>query len=104
MKRPARNSINVEEQSEVNQAEIFIKVAPRHYERLRSRISDNSLAREPIERARRIDHSGEGMLLETYNISCDEKQARIILETAEEYCPEIAEDIEKAIKIWRAGC
>lgn len=102
-KRPARNSNNVEERPEVNPAEIFIKVAPRHYERLRSRISDNSPAREPIERASRIDQSGEGVLLETYNISCDETQARIILQTAEEYCPEIAEDIEKAITIGRAG-
>jgi hypothetical protein len=81
--------------------EVFIKVPPRYYERLWSRIPDHSLAREAIERATRIDPAADGLLFEGYNIACDENQARIILEMAAEYCPEVVPDIEKAIA--RAG-
>ena len=75
----------------------FIKVAPRYYERLRSQIPSHSSAREAIDKATRIDHAVEGVLFEGYNIPCDEDQARILLETAKLYCPEIVRDIEEAL-------
>jgi hypothetical protein len=83
--------------------DIFIKVAPRYYERLRSQIPADSPAREAIDKATRIDHAVEGVLFEGYNIPCDEHQARIIFETAKQYCPEIVRDIEKALKGVRSG-
>jgi hypothetical protein len=80
----------------------FIKVAPRHYERLRSQIPTESPAREAIDKATRIDHAVEGVLFEGYNIPCDEDQARILLETAKQYCPDIVRDIEEALKLSRS--
>ena len=82
--------------------DIFIKVAPRDYERLRSRVPQNSPAHVAIERATRIDHAIEGVLFEGYTIPCDEDQARIILETAKQHCPEIVRDIEGAIRLARS--
>src|SRR6267142_6297276 len=43
---------------------IFIKVAPRYYERLRGQIPNQSPAREAIDKATRIDHAVEGVLFE----------------------------------------
>jgi hypothetical protein len=65
---------------------------------LRSQISTESPAREAIDKATRIDHAVEGVLFEGYNIPCDEDQARSLLETAKQYCPEIVRDIEEALK------
>ena len=79
--------------------DIFIKVAPRYYERLRSQISALSSAREAIDKATRIDHAVEGVLFEGYNIPCDDEQARILLETAKQYCPEIVPDIQEALRL-----
>jgi hypothetical protein len=82
--------------------EVFIKVAPRHYEQLRSQIHIESPAHEAIDRATRIDYSLEGVLFEGYNIPCNEEQAQIMLETARQCCPEIASDIEYAIRLARS--
>ena len=76
---------------------IFIKVAPRQYERLRSRIPPESPAQEAINKATRIDHAVEGVLFEGYSIPCDEDQAHIFLELSKQYCPEIVRDIEEAL-------
>jgi hypothetical protein len=81
--------------------DIFIKVAPRHYGRLRSHIPSQSPLREAIDKATPIDHAVEGVLFEGYNIPCDEDQARIILETAKQCCPEIVRNIEEAIRLAR---
>jgi hypothetical protein len=87
--------------------DIFIKVARRYYGRLRSQIPTESPAREAIDKATPIDHAVEGVLFEGYNIPCDEDQARILLETARQSCPEIVRDIEEALRLarrdWRAG-
>lgn len=82
--------------------DIFIKVAPRYYERLRSQIPAESRAREAIDKATRIDHAVEGVLFEGYNIPCDEDQARIIFETAKQYCPEIVREIEEVLRLTRS--
>jgi hypothetical protein len=81
----------------------FIKVAPRYYERLRIQIPAESPAREAIDKATRIEHAVEGVLFEGYNIPCDEDQARILLETAKQYCPEIVRDIEEALGLVRSN-
>ena len=81
--------------------EIFIKIPPRAYARLRSHIPVDSAAHEAIEKASRIDHSVEGVLFAGYTIGCNEEQARIILEAARQCCPEIIPDIEKAITLPR---
>jgi hypothetical protein len=77
--------------------DIFIKIARRPYDRLRSHIPAESAAREAVERASRIEHSVEGVLFAGYSIPCNEKQARIILETAKQVCPEIIPDIQRAM-------
>jgi hypothetical protein len=41
------------------------------------------------------------VLFEGYNIPCDENQARIILETAKQSCPEIVRDIEEVLRLAR---
>lgn len=82
---------------------IFIKVAPRGYERLRRHIPTESPAHEAINKATRIDHVLEGVQFEGYNIPCDVDQARIILQIAKQYCPDIIGDIEEAIELARPG-
>jgi hypothetical protein len=78
--------------------DIFIKVAPRQFERLRNQISTDAPAHEAINKATRIDHAVEGVLFEGYSIPYDEEQARIVLETAKQHCPEIVRDIEQALR------
>jgi hypothetical protein len=81
--------------------EVFIKIAPQEFSRLRDRITSDSPAHEAIDKATPINHAIEGVLFEGYNITCDENQARTILEVAQECCPEIIPDIEQAIKLAR---
>jgi hypothetical protein len=83
--------------------EIFIKIPPRAYNRLRSHVPADSSAHEAIEKASRIDHSVEGVLFAGYSIPCNEEQAQIILEIAKQYCAEIVPDIEKTITLARPG-
>jgi hypothetical protein len=83
--------------------QIFIKIAPREYNRLRAQIPTESAAHEAIEKATRIDHSLEGVLFAGYTIPCNEEQARIILEIARQCCPEIISDIEEAITLAEPG-
>ena len=83
--------------------EVFVKLGPQAYHRLRQHISVESPAHEAIERASRIDHSLEGVLFSGYSIPCNEQQARLLLEVAKQFCPEIVLDIEKAIKLAESG-
>lgn len=78
---------------------IFIKLASRDYEKLRSRIASGSPAREAIERATRIDYSLDGVLFEGYNIPCDERDAQVLLKIATQCCPEIVSQIQKAMRL-----
>lgn len=79
--------------------EIFIKLATRQYSRLRGHIPAESSAQEALSKATPIDHSLDGVQFAGYTIPCNEEQARIILETAARYCPEIVSDIEEAIRL-----
>ena len=81
--------------------EIFIKVAPEQFKRLRSQINSDSPAQEAFNKATRIDYSLEGVLFEGYNIPCNEKQARAIFEIAKQSCPELIPEIDKAIRLAR---
>jgi hypothetical protein len=81
--------------------EIYLKVAPRDYERLRGVIPGESPARGAIENATRVDHAVEGVLFEGYTIPCNEEQAKIIRTIAERYCPELVQTIDQAIRLAR---
>jgi hypothetical protein len=83
--------------------EMFIKIAPRAYNLLRSHIPAESAAHQAIEKASRIDHSVEGVLFAGYSVPCNDEQARILLEIAKQFCPEIIPDIETAIALARSG-
>ena len=80
-----------------------IKIALWAYNRLRSEIPSESAAHEAIENASRIDHSIEGVLFAGYSIRCNEDQARVILETAKQCCPEVVRNIEEAITLAQPG-
>jgi hypothetical protein len=82
---------------------IFIKLASRDYEKLRSRVPNGSPAHEAIERATRIDYSLDGVLFEGYSIPCDEHHARMLLEIARDGCPEIVPEIQKAMQLAESG-
>ncbi|HTM08528.1 MAG TPA: hypothetical protein VL754_09075 [Verrucomicrobiae bacterium] len=77
--------------------DITIKVSPANYEKLRQGLPHGSPAYEAIEKATWIEHAVSGVLFEGYDISCDEKQASVLLETARRCCPSAVHDIEKAI-------
>ena len=79
--------------------QINIKIATREYHRLRELVPADSVGREAIEKATRIDHSLEGVLFAGYVIPCDEEQARTIREIAAQYCPEVVPAIEAAISL-----
>jgi hypothetical protein len=81
--------------------EIYIKFAPRDYERLRNLIPAASPAREAIDNATRVDHALEGVLFEGYTVPCNGDQARAIREIAEQNCPELIPTIEQAIDLAR---
>lgn len=83
--------------------DIYIKVPPQQYERLRSQIPVESPAHQAINKATRIEHSLEGVLFEGYDIPCDENQARIIQKIAKQCCPELVPHIEQAIRLGRPG-
>jgi hypothetical protein len=82
---------------------IYIKLASRDYEKLRSRFPSGSPAHEAIERATRIDYSLDGVLFEGYNIPCDQSHAHMLLEIARQYCPEIVSEIQKAMRLAESG-
>jgi hypothetical protein len=77
--------------------EIFIKLATRDFNKLRSQIPKASGAQDAIAKATPIDHSLEGVQFAGYTVPCNEEQARILLETAKQCYPEIVPDIEEAI-------
>jgi hypothetical protein len=83
--------------------EVNIKMAPAQYERLRNSYPIDSPVRDLIDNARRVDHAIEGVLFAGYTIVCDENQARIFLETARRYCPEVIPQVEQAIKLARGA-
>jgi hypothetical protein len=83
--------------------DIYIKVAPQQYERLRSATPLESPAHEAINKATRIEHSLEGVLFEGYDIPCDENQARTFLKIANQCCPDLVPRIEQAIRIAQSG-
>lgn len=82
---------------------IFIKVAPEEYSRLRERIPTESPAHDAIAKAAPIGHAIEGVTFAGYGISCDENQARQILASAKECCPSAVLEIEKAIELARSA-
>jgi hypothetical protein len=82
--------------------EVFIKIAVRDFERLRSRVPEGSPAHEAIERATRIDYSVGGVLFEGYSIACDESSAHVLRQIASQHCPEILPKIEEAIRLAQA--
>lgn len=79
--------------------EIFIKLGPREYNRLRSRVPDGSPVQEAIDRATRIDYSLGGVLFEGYSIPCAERDARLLLDIARQSYPEIIPKIEEAMRL-----
>jgi hypothetical protein len=81
--------------------EIYIKVAPRDYERLRTLIPSDSPARQAIDNATRVDHAVEGVLFEGYTIPCSEEQARTIKAIAAQHYPELIPTIDQAMKLAR---
>jgi hypothetical protein len=81
--------------------EIFIKVAPKEYQQLRSQIPSDSAAREAIDKATPIEGALDGVLFEGYNIPCNERQAHIIREIAMQYFPDITRSVDNAIMLAR---
>jgi hypothetical protein len=81
--------------------DIFIKLAPRDYDRLRRQVPSSSIAHKALAMATPIDHALEGVQFAGYSIPCNEDQARSILEIARLCCPGIIRDIEDAIKLAR---
>lgn len=82
---------------------IYIKLAPRDYDRLRSLISTESAARQAIDQATRVDHALEGVLFEGYTVPCSEEQGRAIRAVARDSCPELLPTIDQAIHLARPG-
>jgi hypothetical protein len=79
--------------------EIFIKLAPKHYEELRGRIPAAAPAHQFLTKATRIDYSIEGVRFEGYSVPCDVNQTSILLEATERCCPEILPEIRQAIRL-----
>jgi hypothetical protein len=66
-------------------------------------VPPESRAQNAISKATPIDHSLDGVQFAGYTIPCNEEQARILLETATQCCPEIVSNIEEAIRVARRG-
>ena len=80
-------------------SEIFIKLTTRDFNRLRRHVPPESKAQNALSKATPIDHSLDGVQFAGYTIPCNEEQARILLETATQCCPEVVSNIEAAIRL-----
>ena len=81
--------------------QIIIKIAVQQFHRLQNEIAADSVAREAIDKATRIDHSLEGVVFGGYVISCNKEQACVLRQTAIQCCPESLPAIDEAIKLAR---
>jgi hypothetical protein len=84
------------------ESEIFIKLTPADYRRLRSETAPGSPAQDAISKATPIEHALEGVEFSGYTVPCSAEQVRLLLETAKQCCPGAVADIERAIKLARA--
>lgn len=82
---------------------VVIKITPESYRRLRDHVPNDSAAHEAVETAARIEHAVEGVLFAGYSITCDEAQARLLLDIAKRCCPEVVVEVEKALNAARNG-
>lgn len=82
---------------------VVIKITPESYRRLRDHVPSESAVHEAVETAARIDYAVEGVLFAGYSITCDEAQARLLLDIGKRCCPEVVVEIEKALSVARNG-
>lgn len=78
-------------------AKVRITLIPEHRESLLSCLSAASRVRTLLDRATQV-RSARPMFDDTYELVCDERDARILLENAKKSCPGAVEVIEAAVK------
>ena len=81
--------------------DIFIKVARRYYERLRSQIPTESPAREAIDKATRIDHAVEGYCLKVTIFPVTRTRRASFSKQRDNIAPRLSRDIEEALRLAR---
>jgi hypothetical protein len=80
---------------------ILIDISPEHYDRLLSKFTEESRIYAILKNGLVIHHFDTGNVPKTIEILCEKFHARMILAVAEMFCPEVAVEIEEAIKLSR---
>jgi hypothetical protein len=80
---------------------ILIDISPEHYDRLLSRLTEESGIYAILKNGLVIHDFDAGKDFRKVEILCEKFHARMILTVAEIYCPEAAAEIEEAIKLSR---
>jgi hypothetical protein len=78
-------------------AKVRIVLIPEHRESLLSYLSAQSRVRSLLDRATPV-RSASRLFDDTYELVCDKRDARILLESAKKSCPGAVEIIEAAVK------
>lgn len=76
---------------------VRITLIPEHRESLLSSLPVQSRVHTLLDRAAHTRSSGP-LFDETYELACDKRDARILLESAKKSCPGAVEIIEAAVK------
>ena len=80
---------------------ILIDISPEHYDRLLSKVSEDSRIHAILKDGLVIHNFEAGAQVKMIEIHCDKFYARMILAAAEIYCPEAAAEIEESIRLSR---
>ena len=78
-------------------AKVRIMLIPEHRESLLSCLSAQSRIRALLDRATLV-RSASPLFDDSYELVCDKRDARILLESAKKSCPGAVEIIEAAVK------
>jgi hypothetical protein len=77
---------------------ITISLAAHDYECLLSHVSADSSADRTLRTAAISSHSGPDALYQSYEISCDERQAEELRAIAGQHCPGVLPRLDDALK------
>jgi hypothetical protein len=80
---------------------ILIEISPDHYDRLLSRISEESRMYAVLKNGIVMHHTEAGTTFRIIEILCEKFHARMLLTFAEELCPEAVPQIEEGIRLSR---
>ena len=78
---------------------IMIEMSPEHYDRLLSKVSQNSVSYNLLKNG--VVSGGSAKENRLIEIACEESEARTLLHVAQDLCPEAAIEIDQGVTLGR---